>query len=52
MIRACASKWDMLSSKIYRKLQSTECIDRYLVTRYDILHTQGTDNPDGYYLLV
>ena len=43
MIHACASKWDMLPSKVYRKLQSAECIDRYLVPYYDILHTQGTD---------
>ena len=43
MIHACAGKWDMLPSNVYRKLQSAECIDRYLVPHYEILHTQGTD---------
>lgn len=42
MIHACASKWNMLPSEVYRKLQSTGCIDHYLVPHYDILHTQGT----------
>ena len=43
IIHACANKWDMLPSKVYQKLQNAECIDRYLVPHYDILHTQGTD---------
>ncbi len=32
-----------MPSEVYRKLQSTGCIDGYLVLHYDILHTQGTD---------
>lgn len=43
MIHACANKWDMLLSKVYRILQSAEYIDDFLVPHYDILHTQGTD---------
>ena len=43
MIHACANKWGMLPSKVYQILQSAECIDRYLVPYYDILHTQGMD---------
>lgn len=43
MIHACANKWDELPSEVYQKLQSTGCIDDYLVPHYDILHTQGTD---------
>lgn len=42
MIHACADKWDMLPSEVYRKLQSVGCIEQYLVPHYDILHTQGT----------
>lgn len=42
MIHACAEKWNMLPSEVYKKLQSVKCIDRYLVPHYDILHTQGT----------
>ena len=42
MIHACADKWNMLPSEVYRKLQSAGCIDSYLVPHYDILHTQGT----------
>ena len=43
MIRACAYKWNKLPSEVYVLLQSTECIAKYLVPHYDILHTQGTD---------
>ncbi len=42
MIHACAGKWNMLPSEVYRKLQSVGCIEHYLVPYYDILHTQGT----------
>lgn len=42
MIHACANKWNMLPSEVYRKLQSVGCIEHYLVQHYDILHTQGT----------
>ena len=42
MIHACAGKWNMKPSEVYRKMQSVGCIDNYLVPHYDILHTQGT----------
>ena len=42
MIHACADKWKMMPSEVYRSLQSVGCIDGYLVPHYDILHTQGT----------
>lgn len=42
MIHACANKWDMIPSEVYRKLQSAGCIDDYLVPHYNILHTQST----------
>ena len=43
MIHACANKWQKLPTEIYRLLQSTGCIDGYLVPHYDVLHTQSTD---------
>ena len=42
MLHACADKWQKLPSEVYRMLQSTGCIESYLVPHYDILHTQGT----------
>lgn len=42
IIHACANKWNMMPSEVYRKLKSVGCIDGYLVPYYDILHTQGT----------
>ncbi len=42
MIHACANRWNMMPSEIYRKMQSVGCINDYLVPHYDILHTQGT----------
>ena len=42
MIHACADKWGMLPSEVYRKMQSVGCIEKYLVPHYEILHTQGT----------
>ncbi len=43
MIHACAAKWGMLPSEVYRKLKETECIKQYLVPFYDVLHTQSTE---------
>ena len=43
MIHACAQKWKMLPSEVYKKLQDSGCIDQFLVPHYDILHTQGTE---------
>ena len=42
MLHACADKWQKLPSEVYRMLQSTGCIESYLVPNYDILHTQGS----------
>ncbi|MCM1122364.1 MAG: DUF3791 domain-containing protein [Eubacterium sp.] len=42
MIHACANKWHMMPSEVYRRLQSVGCIECYLVPHYEILHTQGT----------
>lgn len=42
MIHACANKWNMMPSEVYRKMQSVGCINSYLVPHFDILHTQGT----------
>ncbi|MDE6404043.1 MAG: DUF3791 domain-containing protein [Lachnospiraceae bacterium] len=42
MIHACADKWNMMPTEVYRKLQSARCIDGFLVPHYDILHTQGS----------
>ncbi len=41
MIHACANEWKMSPNQVYQKLQETDCIDRYLVPNYDVLHTQG-----------
>lgn len=43
MIHACARRWDMLPSEVYRKLRHSGCIDDYLVRHYEVLHTQGTE---------
>ena len=43
IIHACANKWNKRPSEVYRGLQSSGCIDNYLVPHYEILHTQGTD---------
>ena len=43
MIHACANRWNRTPKQVYRKLKDVDCIDRYLVPYYDILHTQGTD---------
>lgn len=42
MLHACADKWGMLPSEVYRKLQNVDCISQYLAPHYEILHTQGT----------
>ncbi len=43
MIHACANRWNRTPKQVYNKLKDADCIDRYLVPHYDILHTQGTD---------
>ena len=42
MIHACADKWGISPSEVYKKFQSAGCIDRYLVPNYEVLHTQGS----------
>lgn len=42
MIHACANKWEVNPSTVYKHLQSVDCITDFLVPNYDILHTQGT----------
>ena len=42
MIHACANTWDKKPAEVYDILQSRDCIDGFLVSNYDILHTQGT----------
>ena len=42
MLHACADKWGMSPSEVYKTLQSSGCIDHYLVPNYEILHTQGS----------
>lgn len=43
MIHACANKWNLMPSEVYKKLKETGCIDNYLVPHYEVLHTQGTN---------
>ena len=43
MIHACANKWNRLPSFVYRKLKKSECIQKFLVPNYEILHSQSTD---------
>ena len=42
MIHACANAWNKSPSEVYEILQNQSCIERFLVSNYDILHTQGT----------
>ena len=42
MIHACANKWKLPPSEVYRILRDAGCINQYLVPNYEILHTQGT----------
>ena len=42
MIHACANKWGKLPSEVYALLTIADCINKYLVPHFDILHTQST----------
>ena len=42
LINVCADKWNMAPSSVYMKLKETDCIEHYLVTFYDIVHTLGS----------
>ena len=42
MIHACANKWGVSPSVVYKKMQTANCITNFLVPNYEILHTQST----------
>ena len=42
MIHACAKKWELSPVTVYHKLSDANCISKYLIPHYKILHTQGT----------
>lgn len=42
MIHACANKWGVSPSVVYKKMQAANCITNFLVPNYEILHTQST----------
>ena len=42
IIHACADKWIMMPSEVYKLLDSNDCINKFLVSNYDVLHTQST----------
>ena len=44
IIHACADKWIMMPSEVYKLLDSNDCINKFLVSNYDVLHTQSTAN--------
>ncbi|MCR5770300.1 MAG: DUF3791 domain-containing protein [Butyrivibrio sp.] len=43
MIHACANKWGKFPSEVYALLTKADCINKYLVPHFDILHTQSTN---------
>lgn len=43
IIHACANKWHRLPSAVYKVLKDSECIQKFLIPNYDIIHTQSTD---------
>ena len=44
IIHACADKWNMMPSEVYKLLDSKDCINKFLVSNYDVLYTQNTAN--------
>lgn len=44
IIHACADKWNKTPSEVYKLLDSNDCINKFLVLNYDVLHTQCTAN--------
>ncbi len=42
IIHELSESWNIKPSKVYSILMQTECIEKYLVPFYDVLHTQGT----------
>ena len=43
MIHACANKWGLSPAAVYQKLKRADCIQKYLVPHYAVLHTQSSD---------
>ena len=43
MIHACAARWGKAPTEVYHLLDSTDCINSYLVQFYDVLHSLGSD---------
>jgi hypothetical protein len=44
IINAIANAQSLYPSHVYKTLQETGCIQKYLVPFYDILHTMGTES--------
>lgn len=42
MIHACARKWHQSPAEVYRRLSDGDRVMNYLISNYDVLHTQGT----------
>ena len=42
LIHACSQRWGQSPAVVYKRLQAKDCISKYLIAYYDILHTQGT----------
>ena len=43
IIHACANRWNLSPSAVYRTMKQTDCVSGYLAPHYDVLHTQGTE---------
>ena len=43
IIHKIARRNSLTPSQVYRLLNKTECISKYLVPCYDVLHTMSTD---------
>ena len=43
IINAIANAKSLYPSHVYKTLQETGCIQKYLVPFYDVLHTMGTE---------
>ena len=43
VIHACARKWHMTPAKVYQTIEGVECVSKFLIPLYDILHTQSVD---------
>ena len=44
IINAIANAQSLYPSYVYKTLQETGCIQKYLVPFYDVLHTMGTES--------